>query len=164
MTKVPSAGMWKRCDAMLSNALRGRTARRGLLAGSMLAAGLVSAQDVAPAHWVAYAQATGTTLQERLSTDAGELVTRLHTRLAERTQIGAPPSVVVQVWITPDGQVERSAFDTLGDTQADADLRAILAAKPLQGPPPVDMRQPLVLRLTLQPNPEHVPDAAAGSH
>ena len=37
----------------------------------------------------------------------------------------------------------------LGDAQADADLRALMTAQPLSEPPPRDMRQPMVLQLTL---------------
>jgi len=42
------------------------------------------------------------------------------------------------------------AFHSLGNAQADADLRQLLTAQPLSEPPPRDMRQPMVLQLTLK--------------
>ena len=155
---------WKKRWEAWARALRARLSRPRGLAGTVLVAGLavmpVQAQEVAPAHWVAYARQAGTTLQARLSEDAGELVTRLHAHLAQRADHPVPGPVMVQVWISGQGREERSAFDSLGSTQADADLRALLASRPLP-PPPADMRQPLVLRLRLQPNPDFVPAPAA---
>lgn len=148
---------WKRWPVSLAGAVRNGLRWPRLLAGSLLAAGLAAtpgqAQEVAPAHWVDYAHAAGGALQSRLSDGAGELVTRLHERLSRQAQAGAARTVLVQLWISGHGNVERSQFDSFGDVQADADLRALLAARPLPAPP-ADMRQPLVLRLTLQANPE----------
>ncbi|MNR63492.1 hypothetical protein D3C85_1858230 [compost metagenome] len=56
---------------------------------------------------------------------------------------------MVRLWVTPQGRIERLEFDSLGQAQADADLRQLLAADPLPEPPPRDMRQPLVLQLSL---------------
>lgn len=138
--------------------------RTRLLAGSALAATLTiaQAQETAPAHWVTYARLTGNALQARLSEGGGELVTRLHVWLGKRQDSrNEPLRVMVRIWISPQGFVERSEFGSLGDVQADADLRAILSAHPLPEPPPPDLRQPLVLRLTLLPNPEYGQDTKA---
>lgn len=143
----------------LSHALRSLlNRRRRLVAGSALVAvmTMTQAQTAPPQHWVAYAQMTGNELQARLSDGPGDLVSRLHGWLEERQGSHAEPfSIVVRIWITQDGWVERSEFDSLGDVQADADLRALLSAKPLPEPPPPDMRQPMVLQLTLQANPDY---------
>ncbi|WP_407352064.1 TonB C-terminal domain-containing protein [Luteimonas sp. R10] len=135
--------------------------RTHLLAGTALAAALsvAQAQEAVPEHWIVYARMTGNALQAQLSEGAGDLVTRMHAWMnRQQEQSGEPLSVVVRIWISPEGWVERSEFDNLGDAQADADLRAILSAHPLPEPPPPDMRQPLVLQLTLQPNPDYEPD------
>lgn len=60
-----------------------------------------------------------------------------------------PPPVVVRVWVAPSGKIDRVAFDSLGDAQADTDLRTLLTTQPLAEPPPRDMRQPMVLQLSL---------------
>ncbi|THF60437.1 YbaB/EbfC family DNA-binding protein [Pseudothauera rhizosphaerae] len=158
---APQAGAAgeKRPAGLFARVLRRVFPRRaGLVAGSAMAAAVLTvaqAQEQVPAHWIAYAQVTGNALQIRLSEGAGELITRLHERLRERQQGRAVPlPVVVRIWISSEGWVVRSDFDSLGDVQTDADLRAILSAHPLPEPPPPDMRQPMVLRLTLQPNPE----------
>jgi hypothetical protein len=149
---------------------RGRLARwlrapfvgRRWLAGSAVATALAvaQAQQPVPTHWIAYARMTGNALQARLSEGTGELISRLHERLSARQERRAASlPVVVRIWISPEGRIARSAFDTLGDPQADADLRAILHSHPLLEPPPADMLQPLVLQLTLRPNPDYKPPA-----
>lgn len=135
------------------------------LGGAMLAAGAgataTSVQVPVPAHWARYAALASGELQHRLSDAGGELVTRLHAWL-EQPQVAAAQAEpwVVRIWISAQGGIERAEFQTLGSPQADADLRALLAAKPLSAPPPADMRQPLVLGLSLRANPD---DASPGS-
>lgn len=136
----------------------------GWLACAVLAAalGVAQAQETPPPAWIEYARLTSSELQVRLSEDAGELVTRLHAFLGKRQGDHEPVPVIVRIWISPQGWIERSEFQTLGNAQADADLRALLAARALPQAPPADMRQPLVLRLTLRPNPDY--DASKTPH
>lgn len=126
-----------------------------------LAAGLPAAQaQTPPQHWLDYAQATSEQFQAWLSDDSSDLVVRLHAWLEQRDTndrlMGTSMPVITRVWISAQGWVERVEFESLGDPQADADLRALLSRKPLSAPPPADMRQPLVLQLKL--------DAAAGDN
>ncbi|CZZ91096.1 Uncharacterised protein [Bordetella ansorpii] len=112
----------------------------------------VLAQAAVPQHWISYAQLVSNQFQAWLADPANEAVVRLHERMQQRVleSNGSPAApVVVRVWVTNQGQVERVTFDTLGDDQADQDLRTVLTAQPLSEPPPPDMRQPMVLRLKL---------------
>ncbi|MDR0634846.1 MAG: hypothetical protein LBF91_07705 [Azoarcus sp.] len=164
-TDGDGAGFWK--GILRALAMRGRerpearasTGKRLLAGSAMLATALAAAQSeppAAPAHWIAYAQTVGKSLQTRLSEGTGELISRLHERLQTRQEGHATPlSIVTRVWISPEGQITQSAFDTLDDPQTDADLRAFLLSHPILAPPPIDMRQPLILQLTLRPNPEY---------
>lgn len=125
----------------------------GLVGLALAATGTpVLAQTPVPQHWISYANLAGNQLQSTLSDPADAVVQRLHAWLQARLlREGAPPPppLVVRVWVAADGRVERVAFESLGDAQADADLRALLTAQPLSEPPPRDMRQPMVLQLTL---------------
>ena len=56
---------------------------------------------------------------------------------------------MVRVWVGNDGRVSRVGFSSLGTQQADDDLRAILTGQPLSESLPRDMRQPMILQLTL---------------
>lgn len=113
-----------------------------------------SARAPVPQHWISYAELAGNQFQGRLSDPADETVQRLHAwmqqRLLEEGRTLPPPPLIVRVWVAPDGRPERVAFDSLGNAQADADLRQLLTAQPLSEPPPRDMRQPMVLQLTLK--------------
>ncbi|MNR77995.1 hypothetical protein D3C72_86810 [compost metagenome] len=109
------------------------------------------AQSV-PQHWVSYAQMAGNQLEAWLSDPANDTVVRLHSWMQERLlKEGAPlpPPLVVKVWVAPDGKISRTDFASLGQAQADADLRTLLTTQSLSEPPPRDMRQPMVLQLSL---------------
>lgn len=106
-----------------------------------------------PPHWISYAQLVGNQLQDRLGDAQNEAVVRLHGWMQERIlregQAAPPAPLVVRLWIAADGGVRRLEFASLGQAQADADLRTVLTAEPLSEPPPRDMRQPMVLQLSL---------------
>lgn len=128
--------------------------RRCLAALITLVAGLPAVQaQTPPQHWLDYAQSTSDQFQTWLSDGSSDLVVRLHVWLEHRDTndrlMGTSMPVITRVWISAQGWVERVEFDSLGDPQADADLRALLSRKPLSAPPPADMRQPLVLQLRL---------------
>lgn len=110
-----------------------------------------SAQPI-PQHWISYAQMAGNQFEAWLSDPANDTVVRLHTWMQERMLKDGqplPPPLVVRVWVAPSGKVERVEFASLGQVQADADLRSLMMAQSLSEPPPRDMRQPMVLQLTL---------------
>ncbi|RQO62972.1 hypothetical protein DBV14_03040 [Variovorax sp. KBW07] len=119
----------------------------------VVASAQAQAQQPVPQHWISYANLAGNQLQSSLSDPANETVVRLHAWMQERMlkegQPVLPAPVVVRVWVAANGKIERVAFDSLGNAQADADLRALLTAQPLAEAPPRDMRQPMVLQLTL---------------
>jgi hypothetical protein len=90
-------------------------------------------------------------LQTRLADDQDAAATRLHAFLdaqAAATPDADPPAPVVRLWIDRHGVVSRVEFASLGDAQADRNLRQLMMLRPF-GAPPRDMRQPLILRLTL---------------
>ncbi|MDH0172256.1 hypothetical protein N7367_12470 [Stenotrophomonas sp. GD04145] len=118
----------------------------GLLA--LGGAGAVSAEE-APPHWMAYAATAGSELQQRLQQEQNPKVQRVLAWLQTHPQVPTP--LPVSLWIAADGRISKLEFDSLGDAQADADLRATLQSAPLSSAPPADMRQPLRLGLVLQP-------------
>ena len=105
-----------------------------------------------PQHWISYAQLASNQFAAWLSDPADEAVVRLHGWMQERLLKegqSLPPPLVTQVWVASSGQVERLEFASLGNVQADNDLRTLLTTRPLSEPPPPDMRQPMVLQLML---------------
>ncbi len=113
-----------------------------------LGSAAASAQE-APAHWMAYAAAVGGQLQQRLQQEQDPQAQRVLQWLQAHSD--TPTPLPVSVWIAADGRISKLEFDSLGDAQVDADLRATLQAGPLQAGPPADMRQPLRLGLALTP-------------
>lgn len=119
----------------------------------------VAAQSAAkagapPQHWISYAQLASNQFQAWLSDPGNDTVVRLHGWWQERMLSGGPiitavPTVVVRVWVAANGQVDRLEFPSLGQAQADADLRTLLTAQALSEPPPPDMKQPMVMELAL---------------
>lgn len=112
-----------------------------------------SAELQVPQHWLSYAQLVSKQFQTWLGDSNDETVQRLHTFMQDRLLQGEasrpPAPLVVRVWIAPNGQVERLDFASLGNAQADSDLRSVLSSHSLSEAPPVDMRQPMVLQLDL---------------
>ncbi|MFB5856305.1 hypothetical protein WAB97_010695 [Stenotrophomonas maltophilia] len=131
-----------------SGARRGWKRLAALFGALALGSAAVSAQE-APAHWMAYAAAVGGQLQQRLQQEQDPQAQRVLEWLQAHPD--APTPLPVSVWIAADGRISKLEFDSLGDAQVDADLRATLQAAPLQAAPPADMRQPLRLGLALTP-------------
>lgn len=116
------------------------------------AAAQAPAQPV-PQHWISYAQLASNQFQVWLSDPENETVQRLHAwmqdRMLQEGQAAPPAPLIVRVWVNDAGKVERLEFASLGQQQADDDLRALLTSQALSEPPPRDMRQPMVLQLEL---------------
>jgi hypothetical protein len=111
-----------------------------------------------PPSWTAYAAQVAHRLQEELGDTNDPAATRLHQFLdaqATSTPDAASPTPRVRLWFSRRGQISRVEFSSLGDPQADQDLRHVLRSHAIGAPPPHDMRQPLILRLRLTnpPNP-----------
>jgi hypothetical protein len=114
-----------------------------------------------PQTWIAYAQIVGEQFQRSLEAyddTANELHAFLEDRMQHAPADTIPSMVTVRAWIGNDGSVTRVAFDSLGDAQADNDLRAVLMAHAIGTAPPADMRQPLRVRLVLEAKPDAQPD------
>ncbi|MDI4237258.1 hypothetical protein AAFX91_12705 [Bradyrhizobium sp. 31Argb] len=105
----------------------------------------------APAAWQDFAKRLQLRLQERLASDSTPAL-RFHDAVARRaSDVGAaPPSIVVRVWVMPDGKVQRIELEGL-DNDASHDLSALLIGDGV-GSTPLDMPQPLRMRLSLRPN------------
>lgn len=102
----------------------------------------------APAAWQQFAEQVQLRFRERLATEDGS-VRQLNRLLEERRAIdSAPLNVLVKVWISPVGAVERLEFDTL-DPEVASNLRAILIGSSLHALPPQNMLQPMHLMLSL---------------
>jgi hypothetical protein len=113
-----------------------------------------------PQTWIAYAQIVGEQFQRSLEAyddTANELHAFLEDRMQHAPADTIPSMVTVRAWIGNDGAVTRVAFESLGDAQADNDLRALLMAHAIGVSPPADMRQPLRVRLVLEAKPDAQP-------
>lgn len=125
----------------------------GLGLGQAVTPASAQAPQAIPQHWISYAQLVGNQFQNWLADPSSEPVVRLHAwmqeRILQQSQPVPPAPLVVRVWVAPSGLVTRLEFDSLGNAQVDADLRTLLTTQPLSEPPPPDMRQPMVLQLTL---------------
>jgi hypothetical protein len=100
--------------------------------------------DSVPVRWVEYASGVTRQLQARLADDHDATAARLHAFLDARDASAS----VLRLWINRQGAISRVTFASLGDAQADRDLRQVVTRGGFGRPPP-DMRQPLVLRLRL---------------
>jgi hypothetical protein len=147
VTAMMKLGYWRRLGAAVI----------AMLTGIPAAQPYAATTDV-PASWVAYAQLVGQTFQTWIDSDdadAGRFQQYLDTRMAAaHADSSSASTILIQTWIGPDGRVTDVRFDSLGTPEADAALRTLLTAHSISGPPPRDMRQPLRVRLSIQPNPE----------
>ncbi|NIF86082.1 hypothetical protein F3J24_21625 [Comamonas sp. Tr-654] len=102
-----------------------------------------------PQSWMSYAQRISMQLQHCLSDTDNPAALRLQSWMQERHSHGwhAASPLQLQVWVTSSGQIARLEFETLGQVQADEDLRRLLTSAQLQDLPPHDLRQPLLLAL-----------------
>ncbi len=134
---------------------RARNAVAGWLGvGLVTAASAVGAQAAVPPHWIAYAQLTSGQLQGWLGDETNEAALRLQQwgqqRLSGSADAAMDNAIVLQLWVAADGAIERIEFPSLGDAQADADLRHVLTTQSISEPPPKDMLQPMVLGVKLE--------------
>ncbi|MBC8750773.1 MULTISPECIES: hypothetical protein [Paraburkholderia] len=118
-----------------------------LVSGSLRAQSDVVTLDKAPQAWVVYAQRVSQLFQTALESDAAHRVHARFEQSASGATGGAPPVLRVKAWFEPDGRVSHVEFDSLGDNEADAELRQVLLAQNIGAKPPHGMAQPLVVRL-----------------
>jgi len=105
----------------------------------------------APASWQVFAKQLQGRFERRLAADDKD-PRSFQDYLAKREAgANAPPlTFVARTWVLPDGKVERIEFDGLDDQEIAVHLRTLLTRDNV-GTPPVDMLQPLRLRLSLRP-------------
>lgn len=106
-----------------------------------------------PQSWLRYAGLVSRQFEVQLA--AGDPVAvRFHRFLELQATSAAdhPPlnELKVKVWIGRNGEIVHLDFASLGNAQADDDLRRLLNREPASEPPPADMRQPLILSIALQ--------------
>lgn len=103
-----------------------------------------------PATWSAFAARVQTSFQQRLA-GKDDAALQFQDFLGKRFDRPGtpPPSVIVRAWIGPDGKVERLEFEGVFDLDVIVNLRAVLVTADVGAPPPVEMPQPLRLRLSL---------------
>ncbi|HEX3506701.1 MAG TPA: hypothetical protein VHU22_25240 [Xanthobacteraceae bacterium] len=103
-----------------------------------------------PSSWRDYAMQLVEKLQQRLASD-NDVSGKIADEISGGAAGAAPRTTIVRVWVSPDGKVERLAFDDLSGDVADA-MRTLLSDSDVGAPPP-DMLQPLHIRLSLAGKP-----------
>ena len=81
--------------------------------------------------------------------DGAAIRFRAYLKIHRGASDGPPPSLIVKLWVNPDGSVERVSFPAFGDAVATRDLRTVLTRGNIGEAPPPEMLQPLVLRFSL---------------
>jgi len=116
--------------------------------------GVVAQQAVSPAQapqaWIEFANKLRAAAESAIASKSAA-TQRLHDGLrnARASDAGkVPSSIVVSIWITSAGTVQRVAFKSIGVAPADDGLRDVLQGVSVGAPPP-GMLQPVRLRLKL---------------
>lgn len=107
---------------------------------------------VVPAIWQDFAKRLQIQIQQRLASD-GEAALRFRdtmARLAAADASSPPPSVIVRVWVVPDGKVEHIEMEGAHGEETARDLSSLLIGSGADRTPE-DMPQPLRMRLSLPP-------------
>ncbi len=104
----------------------------------------------APRAWREFANHVRTALQVRLTAD-DDATRKLYQLFDDREAKGIPiQSAVTQVWVTPEGDIERLEFSGV-DRDVAVILREVFARERVGVSPPPDMLQPLHLSLSFRP-------------
>ncbi|BAS00476.1 hypothetical protein BV133_2882 [Blastochloris viridis] len=96
-----------------------------------------------PQAWRIFAERVQSTFQIALAGE-GSIQQRIHAVFDDAEH--KPPEVIARVWITPIGTVERLDLEGVEGELA-VDIRSVLMTSDFAGGPPLDMPQPLRLRL-----------------
>lgn len=103
-----------------------------------------------PPSWIQFSKLLKYRLEEELA--AGDAIAarfRIYLWAQAGASDGPPSSLIVQVWVNPNGAVRSVAFPPFGDRAATKDLTALLTRCNVGEPPPPDMLQPVRLRFNL---------------
>jgi hypothetical protein len=124
-------------------------------AAVMLSSALAQSSDFrerakAPPAWEQFAKLVKYRFEEWVTGDDGAAIRfRAYLKIHRGASDGPPPSLIVKLWVNPDGSVERVSFPAFGDAVATRDLRTVLTRGNIGEAPPPEMLQPLVLRFSL---------------
>ncbi len=101
----------------------------------------------APPSWQTFAKELQGRFQQRLAVD-DDGARRMQDAMVQHEK-QSQEVLVVRTWVLPNGKIERLEFDGLDDADVAVNLRALLSGIAV-GVPPMDMLQPLHLRLSLR--------------
>jgi hypothetical protein len=104
------------------------------------------ASTEAPAEWRAYAQRLQGLFRDELTDD--DIIRSLAAARDKAAKENLPATFTVRAWVAANGKVERLEFSGLDETTTSA-VRARLMRTDVGASPPVDMLQPLHLKLSL---------------
>ena len=108
------------------------------------------APEQAPVEWLHYAEGAtqAVTGWLRADSDTGKRL-RADLDAARPTPDQPTAPLVIKLWIDGEGSVSRIDFPPFAQTQANADLRALIVGQRLPGTPPKDMLLPLRIKVQL---------------
>ncbi|WP_054163361.1 hypothetical protein [Rhodopseudomonas sp. AAP120] len=111
-----------------------------------------AAQQI-PEVWIDFGRRLQERIQQRLTSES-EAANRLLTSMQSRaTDPGAPPTIVVRVWVTADGAVERVELEGSPSEDERRDLAMAIRDAGAIGAAPAAMPQPLRMKLSLAAQP-----------
>ncbi|MCW4460660.1 hypothetical protein OK349_03005 [Sphingomonas sp. BT-65] len=116
----------------------------------------VVAAEQAPAAWQAYAALAQTDIDALLNGDEPGAVALRDTLVTAADGTAAQRELVLIIGVDAASQIERAeiaASVTPVPVGADAQLKTLLLGRKLPGTPPVGMRQPMRLAVTVAPAP-----------
>jgi len=101
--------------------------------------------------WIDYATKSAATMQSWLGEDTPQ-AKHFNTYMQRSFDDGShqEPVLSISIWISVDGVISRIKFPPFVHPEANQDLQSIIVGRQLNRPP-LDMPQPLRLRLRLKP-------------
>lgn len=109
------------------------------------------APSEAPAEWVRYAETATRSITAWLEEDsASAIAVRTYLHQTRPSEDQPTPPLVLKVWITPDGRIDRIDFPPFPEETANADLRAAIIGRALASRPPRRMLLPLRVAIQLE--------------
>lgn len=141
----------------LSRLRRVTLALTGLVSGLLGPGGAAWAQPQsmgaaeAPAEWVRYAALATESLTAWLEEDSeSSAAFRAYLHQTRPAEDQPTPALMLKIWITPEGVVDRMDFPPFAHEAANIQLRAAVVGRALPAPPPRDMLLPLRLAIQLE--------------
>ncbi|OPF91390.1 hypothetical protein D4Q71_23305 [Rhodopseudomonas palustris] len=106
-----------------------------------------------PVVWIEFGRRVQDHIQKQLALES-DAASRFHAALDSRSnEAGGVGPIVLRVWLTSDGGIDRVDLDGPFAESVRRDLTTAVAAAGIVGQVPAGMPQPLRMRLTLAPKP-----------